>query len=508
MLNGFRSAAVLVLSFLLLTSCRPRPDADVLTIIIEKRVPSLDPRVSSDSAAERIRQLLFSGLTRKNERFEAVGDLAVSHSLSEDKRTHTFKLKEGVKFHNGHTLNSADVKYTFETMTAKGFQSQKKAEISQILSSIETPDPLTVVFTCQSPCPSLPNIIIPIGIIPQGTSEQQATRPVGTGPFSFEHYIDDQEVALTAFPDYFEGKPNIARIRIKISPDSSTRESELRKGSVDLAINADLDPISNESLVQAKGLKVSIRDGTNLAHLGVNLLDPVLKDRRIRQALAYAIDREAIIRDVLRGQARTAQSILPIGQWAYEPQVTAYGYDPQRAIALLEEAGRKLVGKSPRLKLSLKSSTVAVSRKVGESIQEQMRRINVEIDLQPLERQKLVQDMVEGNFQLYLNTLVGGNQSTDIFHFAYSSKSIPPNGQNRSRYASQVVDRLIDEAILATPDRQRTIFSEIQKTLAQDLPQIYLWYPATVVIHRDRVSALELDASGDWRALRALKLQP
>ncbi len=508
MIIGRRSVALSLLPLLLLTGCRPPAEADVLTILIEKRVPSLDPRVSSDSAAERLRQLLFNGLTRKNARFEPVPDLATSILLSDDKRVHTFKLREGVKFHDGRTLSSADVKYTFETLMEKGFQSQKKAEVSLLLSSIETPDAQTVVLTCNSPCPSLPNIIIPIGIIPQGSSAQQPTRPVGTGPFSFEYNIDDQEIGLLAFPNYFEGKASVGRIHLRISPDSSTRESELRKGSVDLAINADLDPISVESLRQTAGLKAEIGDGTNLTHIGVNLLDPVLKDRRVRQAIAYAIDRDAIIRDILRGQARTARSILPTGQWAFEPASTNYRFDPERAVKLLDEAGRKSSGGSPRLTLSLKTSTVAVTRKVGEAIQEQLRRIDVAIDLQPLERQKLVQDMVDGNFQLYLNQLVGGNQSTDIFRFAYASASIPPNGQNRSRYSNPVIDRLIDESVLATPDRQRAIFSEIQKTLAEDLPQIYLWYPATVVIRRDRVIALDLDPSGDWRALRDVKLQP
>src|SRR6185503_6735449 len=277
MLTLRRLLALAILPFAFFTSCRAKTDADTLTIVIEKRVASLDPRVSSDSAAERIRQLVFNSLTRKNERFEAIPDLAETISVSEDRRVHTFRLKDAVKFHDGRQLSSTDVKYTFDTMMEKGFQSQKKAEIAQILSSIETPDARTVVFNCTLPCPGLPNVIVPIGIIPKDSSAQQAIRPVGTGPFSFEYYIDDQEVGLSAFPNYFEGKPSIGKVRIKISPDSSTRESELRKGSVDVAINADLDPISIESLQQAPGVKVDMRDGTNLTHLGVNLLDPLLR---------------------------------------------------------------------------------------------------------------------------------------------------------------------------------------------------------------------------------------
>jgi len=493
----------ITLSFIFLSvSCASRSGSQGIVIILEKRIPSLDPRVSGDSAAERLRQLVFNGLTKKNERFEAVPDLAENIQVSDDRQTHTFRIRQGIKFHDGRSLSSADVKYTFDTMLEPSFQSQKKVELARILKSIDTPDPQTVVFICNEACPGLPNIIIPIGIIPQGTSTQQASHPVGTGPFVFDYYVDDQDLGLNAFADYFEGAPKSNHIQIRISPDSTTRESELRKGSVDLAINADLDPVSNQTLKDSPGLKVSIDDGTNITHLGVNLTDSVLKDRKVRQAIAYGIDRAAIIRDVYYGQARPAISVLPISQWAYEGQSKRYDHDPQAAMKLLDEAGHKAGADGKRIRLSLKTSTLSIARRTGEIMQEQLRKVGIDLELQPLERQKLTQDMIEGNFQLYLNQLVGGNTSTDIFSYAYSSKSIPPNGQNRSRYSNPGVDRLIDESLMASRERQQAIFSEIQKTLAEDLPQIYLWYPSSVVIRRDNIVDLNLDPSGDWRALR------
>ncbi|MEK7833448.1 MAG: ABC transporter substrate-binding protein, partial [Acidobacteriota bacterium] len=333
-------------------------------------------------------------------------------------------------------------------------------------------------------------------------------KPVGTGPFKFESFTEDQEVVLAANAQYFNGAPTIERLRVKIIPDNSTRESELRKGSVDLAINADFDPITVEGLQKAAptiGLKVETIDGTNITHLGVNLLDPILKDQRIRQALAFAIDREAIIRDVLRSQAKPAHSILPVAQWAYEPGVTAYAYDAERARKLLDEAGRPEKD-GQRLKLTLKTSTVSIAKKTAEALQAQLARIAVKLEIQTLERQKLTQDMTDGNFQLYLNTSVGGNQSTDIFAFMYGAKSIPPNGQNRMRYSNPAVDKLLSEATLASQDRRKQIYSEVQKTLSNDLPQIYLWYPATIVVYRERVGNLKIEPSGDWQIVRNVKL--
>ncbi len=481
-------------------------------MLIEKRITTFDPRVSSDSANERMRQLIFNGLTRKNDKFEPVPDLAESFEAAPDYQTFTFRLRHGIKFHNGRALSSRDVKYTFETMMAKGFASDKKGDFTREdaaglprVAYIETADPQTVIFRCHRPWPGLPNAIIPVGIIPEGTGEQQAKSPIGTGPFKFVSYTEAQEVVLDANPDYFEGKPSINLLRVRIVEDNSTRESELRKGSVDLAINADFEPVTVESLEKVSGLKVVMTDGTNLAHLGLNLLDPILKDVRVRQALAYGIDRETIIRDIMRGQARPANSLLPSSQAAFEPDVTVYSYDPERAKQLLDEAGRKAEGGKPRLKLTLKTSTISISRKVAEVMQEQLRRIGVEIEVQPLETGKLTQDLTEGNFQLYYRIFVGGNQSTEMFQYVYHSKSVPKNGQNRSRYNNPEVDRLLEESLTATRERQRAIFSQVQKILAHDLPQIYLWYPATIAVYRDRVSGLQLNPSGDWSVVRQVQ---
>ncbi len=501
-------------------------------MLLEKNVTTFDPRKSGDSADARMQQLIFNGLTRKNEKFEPVGDLAESFESTPDYKTWTFKLRNGVKFHNGKTLTSGDVKYTFETLMAPGFASPKAADFvgsARALSTpspapsaapassgtstipllmLETPDPNTVVVHCVNPMPGLANQIVPVGIIPEGTSNTQAKAPVGTGPFKFVSFASDQDVQLTAFDEYFGGKPTVPSVRVKIVPDNSTRDAEFRKGSADLGINLDLEPVTVESLKKADGVKVIQSDGTNLAHLGLNTTDPLLKEVKIRQAIAYGIDREALIRDLFLGQAKPASSVLPTNQWAYEPGVTTYNYDVEKAKQLLDEAGKKQTGDQPRFKLTLKTSPLSISKKVGEVLQEQMRRIGIDLTLQSLENQKLTQDIIEGNFQLYYRIMVGGNQSTDIFKFAYHSKSMPPNGQNRMRYNNPKVDKLIDDALLAPQDKRKEFYAQIQKTLADELPQIYLWYPAAITVYRARVNGIVQDPSGDWSVVRNVKLTP
>ncbi len=528
-MNKLSFVIIALLVSMLSTACKEKPKNEQLVMLLEKNVTTFDPRKSGDSADARMQQLIFNGLTRKNERFEAVGDLAESFASSPDYKTWTFKLRSGVKFHNGKTLTSADVKYTFDTLMAPGFGSPKAGDFTTAavqpaaspagspvttgarpvlipLLQIETPDPSTVVFKCTNPMPGLPNQILPVGIIPEGTGETQAKTPVGTGPFKLSSFTSDQDVQLTAFADYFGGKPSVPAIRVKIVPDNSTREAEFRKGSADAGINLDLEPVTVESLKKAPGVKVIQSDGTNLAHLGINTTDPILKDVKVRQAIAYGIDRDALIRDLFLGQAKPASSVLPTNQWAYEPGVTVYNYDVEKAKKLLDEAGKKQTGEQPRFKLSLKTSPLSISKKVGEVLQEQLRKIGIELTIQSLENQKLTQDITEGNFQLYYRQMVGGNQSTDIFKFAYHTKSMPPNGQNRMRYSNPKLDKMIDEAMLAPQEQRKAMYAEIQKTLAVELPQIYLWYPAAITVHRDRSTGLVQDPSGDWSVVRNVKL--
>ncbi len=517
--------------FLFAAACKDKPKTEQLVMLLEKNVTTFDPRKSADSADARMQQLIFNGLTRKNEKFEPVGDLAESFESSPDYKTWTFKLRSGVKFHNGKPLTSSDVKYTFDTLMAPGFGSPKAGDFTTAaaqptgqpaaspaataagtrpalvpLLQIETPDPNTVIFKCTNPMPGLPNQIVPVGIIPEGTGETQAKNPVGTGPFKLVSFTSDQDVQLTAFDDYFGGKPTVPSIRVKIVPDNSTREAEFRKGSADAGINLDLEPVTVESLKKAPGVKVIQSDGTNVAHLGINTTDPILKDVKVRQAIAYGIDRDALIRDLFLGQAKPASSVLPTNQWAYEPGVTTYNYDVEKAKKLLDEAGKKQTGEQPRFKLTLKTSPLSISKKVGEVLQEQLRVIGIDLAIQSLENQKLTQDITEGNFQLYYRVMVGGNQSTDIFKFAYHTKSMPPNGQNRMRYSNPKLDKLIDDAMLAPQDQRKTMYAEIQKTLATELPQIYLWYPAAITVHRDRSTGLVQDPSGDWSVVRNVKL--
>jgi ABC-type transport system substrate-binding protein len=317
-------------------------------VVLESNPETLDQLRGTDASSERFRQLMFNSLVRKNENFDYVGDLASEIQSSPDGLVHTFRLRDGVRFHNGKPFTSADAKYTLDTLLASDsrkandFFEGSGAERKSLVKSITTPDPRTLVVTLVKPSNKFLSSLVPVGMMPQGyTTDQQKQTPVGTGAFKFARYDESQQVVdLTANEEYWGGAPAVKQLRVRTILDANTLQAELRSGGVDLAQVANLQPDAYQSLGQDANLKVAQFPGVNVVYLNFNATDEVLKDPRVRQAIAYAIDRPAIVKELLLDQARVANSILPEQSWAYSPG-QVYKYDPERARQILDEAGYK-----------------------------------------------------------------------------------------------------------------------------------------------------------------------
>ena len=305
-----------------------------------------------DASSERIRQLVYNSLIKKNERFDYEGELATNIQRADDGLSYTFTLREGVKFHNGKTLTSADVKHTLETLLGsdspkatdyfEGVEGQRRLYENGYVAAIETPDARTVVVRLHTPWLHLLANLVPVGIIPEGsTPDEQKRQPVGTGFYRFVRYNEQQQaVDFAAHEGYWGGAPAIKNLRVRIITDSNTLQAELKSGGVDIAVVGNLQPQDYQVLGQDASLQVKQFPGVNVVYLNFNAQDEVLKDPRVRQAIAHAINREAIVNDLLHGQARIAHSILPEESWAYHPGRT-YNYDPEAAKKILDEAGYK-----------------------------------------------------------------------------------------------------------------------------------------------------------------------
>jgi peptide/nickel transport system substrate-binding protein len=300
------------------------------------------------------------------------------------------------------------------------------------------------------------------------------------------------------------GPPPFSRIRFRVVPDAIVRALELRKGSADIEVSS-LTPDIIPVLAKQASLGVTERPGTNFTYLGVNLEDPILKHREVRQALAYATDREMLIRYLLHGQARVASGILPPNHWAYEPNVTQYTLDTARAEQLLDAAGFPRAKDGVRLHITLKTSTDEQFRVLGAALQEQWRRVGIDLELRPLEFATVLSDATKGNFQLNLLRWVGANNDPDIFEFVFSSKRFPPDGANRGHYRNPRIDALTDQIRAEMDQEQRKAFcSEAQKILADDLPYLPLWFTDTISVHRRSLGDIPLSPTGDFDFLTIL----
>ncbi len=480
---------------------------NTLTLAIETDPINIDPRFGTDVNSVRVHQLVTNGLIRKDPSANLVPDLAERWENPDDK-TYIFYLRKGIKFHDGTELTAEDVKYTYESIMDPEMNSPKAAAYNKI-DSIEILDPYTIKFTLQEVfSPFL--IEMAQQIIPQKAAEKQEEKTftanvIGTGPFKLVEWTHDEQLVFETNPEYYEGAPKIEKLVLKIIPDDTVRFLELKQGNVDLVQNAippDMVPVAKAT----KGLKVIEKESVVIYYLGFNLEDPILKHVKVRQAIAYAIGRQSLIEYLIKGQASLATGLLSPANWAYEPDVTIYNYDIEKAKALLDEAGYPDPdgdGPEPRFTLVYKTSTAPLRIRIGEVLQDQLKQVGIDVcEIQTFEWAKFYDDIMSGNFQMFTLRWVGITEP-DIFYSIFHSSMFSPEGRNRGHYSNPRIDELTEQGrrVIAVEERKK-IYSEVQKILAEDLPYINLWYPHNIVVMNERVQNFTMYPDGDFASLK------
>jgi peptide/nickel transport system substrate-binding protein len=550
-----RSLVLILISFAALSfSCR-RTNSEFVTVALPEKFTTFDTLTTtqSDASAERVRSIIFNTLVRKNEKFEYVGELAQDIKVSDDGKTITFALRDGVKFHNGKEFTSADVKYTFdELFKANGYkagaffdtvpvangnaqspsgpiqqQSVKETSANAVspkpeatpqtkrvahITSIETPDPKTVIFTVTRPALAnqLLSNLVAVPIVAEGSIGQLKDQPVGTGPYEFVNFDASQNIVdFAANPDYWEGAPKVLKLRLKTVTDANSLQAELQTGGVDIAPNpSNLPPDSVKALGASASLKVEQTDGSNIQYLVFNTQSPPLNNAKVRQAIGYAIDRQKIVSDLLFNQAAVADSVVPTQSWAFTPG-TQYKYDPAKAKQLLQEAGYK----NEPIVFKYSSGNTYVNQ-YSQVIQSALTDIGLNVQIETLEVNTIRQQLSQGQFQMYTGIWIGGNQDPIFLRDLFASSKIPGvSGAtccNRSRYANQQVDDLVQKAIDVTAtDREQAkqLYGQVWQIVSNDVPLLPLWYPANIVIANKRIGNIKISPSGDYSFVKDITVQ-
>jgi peptide/nickel transport system substrate-binding protein len=498
----------------LLTGCRGRSGtkipSDYLVIGIESNPSHLDPRYATDANSARISGLIYNSLLRLDHNSRLIGDLA-EHWTMLDEQTYDFRIRSGVLFHDGRALTAKDVKYTYDSIIDPRNRSPKRG-LLKVLQSIEQVGSHEIRFRLSEPhAPFFGHCTI--GIVPAGSAAPRENGshepPLGSGPFALAGIDPGEKVFLKANPAHWEGKPRLAGLAFHIVPDAIVRVLEFKKGTIQLLQN-DIEPDTLSWLEKNTDAIVETNPGTTFQYVGINLTHPILTQRKVRQALALAIDRDGIIRHILKGQATAANGLLSPLNWAHDAAVPHWPYDPARAQQLLDEAGfPDPDGNGPRMrfKLSFKTTNIDLRRRIAETLKEQLIRVGIELEVRTYEWGTFYADIRKGNFHLYSLAWVG-IFDPDVYYNIFHSASFPPNGDNRGRYNNAAVDRLVEEGRRESDPLQRKArYRKVQQIMHEDLPYVPLWWVKNVVARKPQVFGFTPYPDGDLFSLRQTSLR-
>src|SRR5581483_2638920 len=368
--------AALAVLLLPLAACNGRQqDAATLRFLIESSPNNLDLRQGTDAQSERVGGLIYDALVKKDAHFVLQPWLATSWERP-DPLTWIFHIRSGVHFHDGKPLTADDVSWSINSMIDGTLVTAKGGNLAELIASVLVSGPLTVIVKTKQPATSLLFNLSDglFGVVEKGAGRDEGLHPVGTGPFRFVSQMQDKEVVLERNENYWAGSAKIARVRFEVVPDTITAALEMRKGSGDVESNV-LTPDMVNALRKEHNVVVQSGPGAIVMYVNFNTQDQKLRDPRVRQAIACAIDRPQLIAALWRGDARIADTLLPEGHWAAASasELPQYPYDVARAVKLLDAAGLKPDKDGTRFRLTLKTSTDETTRLVAQAMQQQLR---------------------------------------------------------------------------------------------------------------------------------------
>jgi len=499
-------AAVFAWTVLRRRNSAPAAPSGYLQADIETSPLALDPRFATDAISSRVDELVFDALVRADAHGQFVGDLAESFERSSP-TTLTFHLRPGLHFSDGRPLTARDVVYTYDSILDPATRSPKRIGL-RALAAIAAPNDTTIVMTTRGPyAPALDMATIGIvaaGAPAPGTHAEQW--PAASGAFQIASFARDEALVLTRNPGRSHASGAIPGIIFKVVPDPTVRALELAEGVCDFSEN-NIQPDLLGYLGMRPELAIVQSPGSEYFYLMFNFRDPHLRDLRVRQAIAYAINREAIVGSLYKNTARVATGMLAPENWAYDGDVQHYPYDPFKASRLLDQAGYA-IGPTGTRNLKLAYKTTPEGRRLGEALQSMLARVGITLDIRTNEFATFYSDIQKGNFELAALDWVG----TDLTHqyfMVFDSAMTPPHGSNRGGYSNPAMDRLLEQSeVTLDPEARRAIYAQIQKIAAADLPYLSLWWMDNVVVMNRRVTGFAPYPNGSLRSLADVSLAP
>ncbi|MCC6707031.1 MAG: ABC transporter substrate-binding protein [Gammaproteobacteria bacterium] len=474
---------------LLLAACGQRDD-DAIRVGIPTAPLTLDPRYATDALSARVSRLLHAPLVEFDAAAQPAPGLASWRRLTPTR--YEFTLRDDASFSNGRALVADDVVATYRAVLDAALASPLRDALRNI-ADVQAVDPRRVVFELRHADALFPGTLA-VGVM--AAEEARAPRDawqLASGAFTREPWRIDGDVGLRRRVDG-------ARIQLRVVKDATVRALQLIAGEIDIA-QGNLPPEMLRWLAGRDGLKVIEQAGATMSYLGFNLSDPVLADRRVRQALSHGIDRAAIVHYLFRDLAQPAASLLPPAHWASPADIAVPSYDPALARQLLRAAGYG----EKRLLVHYKTSADAFRLRLATLLEAQLRDIGVDLIIDSFDWGTFYADIGAGRFQLYGLSWVG-LKLPDIYRQAFHSASRPPAGLNRGHYDEPELDALIEAAEQSSDETHRQLlYHAIARRLLYDAPYVPLWFETQTAVLRDDIADYSIDADGSFDGLRTVR---
>jgi dipeptide transport system substrate-binding protein len=447
--------------------------------------------------------------------------LATKWTVSDDGLTYTFTLRKGVKFHGkGFTptrdMNADDVVFSFERqldpknpyakVSGGDYQYFNDMSMPDILKSVEKVDDDTVKFTLNKPeAPFLADLAMPFASIESkeyadamlkaGTPEQVDLTPVGTGPFILESYEKDAVIRYAGAADYWGGKPKLDKLIFAITPDAAVRWAKLKANECQVMPYP--NPADIAAMMKDPNVKVLHQEGLNVGYLAMNVEHKPFDDLRVRLAINYAINRDAILKAVYQGAGKKAKNPIPPTIWSYNDAVKDYPYDPAKAKALLAEAGLKDGFKAHLWAMPVQRPYNPNAKLMAEMMQADLKKVGIDVDIVSYEWGEYLKRTKNGEHDMALLGWTGDNGDPDNFFFLHGCAAARPGGQNLSKWCNKDYDDRLNKAKTLTDQKERAkLYGEMQVIDHEEAPDLKIAHSVVYEVMRKGVTGFKQSPFG------------
>ena len=511
-----RLAALLAVTLATLLTLAAAPTASAqpagtLVVGLVAEPVNLDPAQVTDANSNRVGRRVVEPLVfLADESTKLEPGLAESWTVSRDGLTYTFKLRKGVKFHDDTPFNAEAVKFSIERQINPEHPAAKLGKYPFAnyffgnIKAIEAMDETTVRFILKEPRASFlsvltvgaASIVSPTAVRKHG--QDYALQPVGTGPFRFVTWDRGQRVMLEKNPSYWRGPVKVDRVVYRPIVEDQARLTELLTGTLDMIVGVPPDFV--EQLAGNQKVQVMRQVGTHVWYLGINNQKKPFDDKRVRQALNYAVNKEAIVRDVLKGTGSVAKGPVLPNTWGADAAIKAYPYDPERAKKLLAEAGYP-GGFSTTMWVPESGSGMQSPVAMSTVMQSNLRAVGVNVKIETMEWGAYLAKLRTKEQDLFALSWMAPTEDPDMVMYPLlHSSQWTPGGPNRALYKNERFDELLHQARLVTDQGKRAeLYREAQKILVEDAPWVFVDHEVQIAALSRRVQGFKLHPSFDLR---------